>query len=336
MALFLQQGTSRDAEMLAKETGRLPYSRSSFERVPHHVGAILLEHHATIEDDLIQAFEPPAGAASVSAGIDRVSIPMEEPRDRPVGRPRKDAPKRPILREFRMGYCGSVTIHDKEGEALHTIRYGCMPQGDHEGLANTMANDIYHLVRAQPDLGVALLADGAPEMWELLEGEINRDTIGKDPQSLIDFWHVVEKLAPAAKVIYGDASAEKLAEWKSDLKKRSDAAASILGELEASGREHAIVDSKEPVHEAITYLRNHAERMNYAGARRKGLPIGSGNVEATCKTLVAVRMKRSGSRWKETTGEHVLRLRAWALSDRWNDAMERLLATQRTSVRRAG
>jgi hypothetical protein len=87
------------------------------------------------------------------------------------------------------------------------------------------------------------------------------------------------------------------------------------------------------VHKAITYRDNRRDRMRFARSVRLGLPIGSGNVEATCKTLIGIRMKRAGSRWKTETGEHILRLRALALSDRWDAALHKLHATRRTAVR---
>lgn len=129
IAHMVQQGTSREAAQSAELMGRLPYSRPSFERVAHVVGRLYLEHQANIEDELIQEMVIPKEAASLSVALDRVSLPMEEPISRPVGRPRRGAPKQPIARNFRMAYCGTLTLHDEKGNSLHTIRYGSCPRG---------------------------------------------------------------------------------------------------------------------------------------------------------------------------------------------------------------
>ena len=66
-------------ELSATAVGaRQPYSRTSFERVGHAVGALYRGASGHIEEALIEAYEVPPVARSVSVSIDRVSLPMEE------------------------------------------------------------------------------------------------------------------------------------------------------------------------------------------------------------------------------------------------------------------
>lgn len=334
MAHLLQQGTSREAEETADRVGRLPYSRCSFERVGHAVGQLYATKKTAIDDALIVALEIPANAQSVSFGIDRVSLPMEEPRARPVGRPRKDAPKRPVQRVYRMAYCTTVTFHDEAGAALHTIRQGAVPSIDPVELCDRLLADAVATLAQRPDLRVVLLSDGAPEMRNLLRTALDETTLGTTIYELLDFWHLLEKLGAATQVVYGDAHGkEVLARWRVDLLNRNAAPDDILTTLRACGRRHVRVGKNQPVHEAITYLENHRELLGYPGARRRGLPIGSGATEATCKTLFTTRMKRSGARWKEETARDVINLRALALSDRWDAALQLTVAPLRKAVR---
>ena len=338
MAHAVQQGTSREAKATAGEFGRLPYSRSSFERVAHLLGALTVADHEDIEDALIDAYDLPKEVRSISVSLDRVSVPMEEPRPRPVGRPRKGAPKKPVERNFRMAYCGTVTLHDETGAGLHTIRYGCMPQGDVLGLRNRLVADVATIASKRRGLKIQLLCDGAPEMWNLLEEAFTEERFGPIHR-LVDLYHLTEKLGAAAMVIGGSASsAATLSRWKMSLLNRQGAAKEIFEELIDSEKENVRVGNVRPVYDAITYLETHSEHadhMNYARARRLGLALGSGNVEATCKSLFEMRLKRCGSRWKDETGQHIVQLRALALSDRWGPAVELTLRPLRKAVRAA-
>ena len=293
------------------------------------MGTAVVTERADIEQALNEAQVVPAEVASIGVALDRSAMAFEEPRPRPRGRPKKSAPKRPIKRVFRMAWSGTVTFHDREGNVLQTHHYGREPAFGAE-LAETLASDVLTARQKHPGLPIVMLCDGAHELWNLLQPHFENVA---DVTETVDYWHVVQKLSAAAKVIATDA--EKLvARWKLALLNRVSAPEEILAELRASGAEDIAVGAGEPVHEAITYLENHGHRMRYRDNRRRGLPIGSGPVEANAKSLYTVRMTRPGARWKPDTADHVLQLRAHALSNRFVDAIAMALPKPR-AVRRA-
>jgi hypothetical protein len=331
MAHHVQAGTAREAEASAAESGRLVYSRCSFDRVTHAVGELYGDRNVDIDDALITAYDPPAETRSASVGLDRVSLPTIELLPRPPGRPKKDAPKQPLAVVWKMMWVATVTLHDKKGDALHTIRYGAMPDDGCGSLLQGAAGDINELLRKLPRLKVCLLSDGAHDLVAHLQTEVAA-RVECDVMQGVDFWHLIEKLGAASRLLEGDHD-RRIARWRLRLLNVENAALDILGELRASGREHVRIGEAEPVHDAITYIDNGHDNMNYAALRAAGLPIGSGNTEATCKTLVEVRMKRAGSRWNIDTARHIIQLRALATSDRWGEAMALTLRPLRKSVR---
>jgi hypothetical protein len=341
MAWECQRAPSREAEAASERWQRLPYSRCAFERVAHLVGEHYGQKREEIERMLVETMPIPDGAHALSVSMDRVSIPMEEPREEAQKRPeneterspKRKAPKRYVQRVFRMAYAATVTLHDANGKALHTLRYGRMPQGDIDGLCTALCDDVLALLRRCPNLLVVLLCDGAKELWNRLGAEFTDASIGRPVHRLVDLWHLLEKLGSAAKLLYGDEEGSKvLTKWRLMLLNEADAVEQILGALKASGKESARSGDSRPVHEAITYLENHRDDMRYKNARDLALPVGSGNVEATCKSLFEVRLKRPGCRWKTDSGAHIVDLRALALSDRFPQALSHALAPLRTAV----
>ena len=82
----------------------------------------------------------------------------------------------------------------------------------------------------------------------------------------------------------------------------------------------------------LAYFRTHRHKMRYAHTKAQHLPIGSGVVEAACKTLVTQRMKRSGMRWRHDGGQAILTFRSLVQSERFEHGWQLLAETYRASV----
>ena len=142
MAFMVQQGPVREAAQLARQLGVLPYSAASFHRVTQALGERYEAHQNTIEDALIARHVVPAHATGIAFSLDRTAGSFEVPRRRGRGRPkerrkrpRKRKARGPIARVWKMIYCACWTLHDKDGRAIETVRYGCMPDDDAEYVA---------------------------------------------------------------------------------------------------------------------------------------------------------------------------------------------------------
>ena len=82
------------------------------------------------------------------------------------------------------------------------------------------------------------------------------------------------------------------------------------------------LQAREEIRKAIAYLQINQDRMRYAEFRRQGLFVGSGVVEAGCKTIMGLRLKQSGMRWTVTGANAIIALRCRQLSGRWEEFWE--------------
>ena len=77
-------------------------------------------------------------------------------------------------------------------------------------------------------------------------------------------------------------------------------------------------ERSEALARELVFFRNNKDRMEYKRFRERGLPIGSGVIEAACKSVVKCRFCRSGMRWTRSGGQTILTLRALLKSERWD------------------
>jgi hypothetical protein len=71
------------------------------------------------------------------------------------------------------------------------------------------------------------------------------------------------------------------------------------------------------------YFANNANRMRYPEYRKQGLFVGSGVIEAGCKSVVGSRLKQSGMFWTVRGANAIIALRCCRINGRFEDYWER-------------
>ena len=326
MATMMASHSSSEAERMFSEIGVFCPSRSNLDRLPKQLSEHWEKHRVEWEEELRSGEVVPPGASSVAVALDGVLIPSrEDPSSGPAPGKRAQGP-----RNFREVACGTVSLHDEEGNRLQTIRYARAPEFNKLELKDQLTAELRSILDLRPDLKVVLLADGARDHWEFLEGLERHCLTENRVYQVLDFWHVCEHLKEALDLCYGERTPKSRSRFealKVILKEDEQGAAKVIRSL-VSLRTRIPSGRRKKLDTVIGFFRKHRPHMRYADAQRQNLPIGSGVVEASCKTLATQRLKNSGMRWSDRGAQAILTLRALRQSDqnRW-DRGWRLLAS---------
>ena len=202
-----------------------------------------------------------------------------------------------------------------------------MPEHGKKTLRQQLTTEALQTQEKQPALRRVLLADGAEPNWGILT-EVDQ-ACGPAPQpsvEIVDFYHACDHLKEGCDAAWGESTPRSKAEFerlKILLKEADDGADRVIHMLKyhrghTQGRQQKRLDTQ------LTYFRNQRPRMQYARYVQENLPIASGVMEASCKTLVTQRMKQSGMAWTRSGGQAILTLRSVIQSDRWQPAWELL------------
>lgn len=159
---------------------------------------------------------------------------------------------------------------------------------------------------------VVTLGDGAEWVKNIA------DTHFPGATHIIDLYHAKEHVSNLCKLLFGNNERRILqyrTRWWTYLDDGKVEKITHQAERKLTANQ-AI--TKEALKE-ISYLKKNKERMRYKDYRAEGLFVGSGVVEAGCKSVIGARMKRSGMEWTVRGANAVISLRCMIKSGRFED-----------------
>lgn len=292
-ALCVSDMTPKRAESFFKELGMMGPSRSSLDRLPKALNEHWESNRESYEERVRADERIPAEAVTVAVSLDGVLVPT---RGTDKAQKKAEMRRQGRLDKGPAGYrevgCGALSFYDAEGNRLLTRRMARMPEANKLTLKQQLRDELEHVRRQRPELVVVAVADGAADNWEYLS------TLQADHQ-IVDFYHAAEHLKRAVDVSMGRAGSvatlAKFERLRTTLAHDPSGADKVIAALKRL-RPPRRGDPRD-YRTGVTYFQKHRQRMKYAALEAENLPIGSGVVEGTCKSLASDRLKRAGMRW---------------------------------------
>jgi hypothetical protein len=277
---------------------------SQIRRVAQQVGGDL-------RDWSLQRNESRCGKVpTLYISYDGTGVPMRK--EEITGRKGKQPDGSSKSREVKLGCIFTSTKVDEEGNPQRnpestTYLASFDPAGEF-GLDILKEARLRGLGKAERSV---VIGDGAHWIWN--QAAINF------PRALqiLDYYHAREHLTDLASALYPDCVQrdKQVSDWIPwlDAGEIEQITKDAQGKKARSGKRRSVAIKE------INYFRNNAHRMRYATFKKDGLFIGSGVIEAGCKTVVGKRTKQSGMFWKVDGAQNILDIRCSVLSDTYDE-----------------
>lgn len=283
------------------------------ERVSHMVGRqIEIFHHAQAEAAMPDNVIPIKGVPLMYVSMDGTGVPVVKRET--ADRRGKDGGQAKT-REAKLGCIFTQTNLDKEGRPIRdeqsTSYIGAIETADDFSKRLYKEAKRRGMDRAKE---VCVIGDGALWIWNVADEQFHGAI------QIVDLYHAREHYWTVARGCF--KSKEEQSQWTEDRRLE-------LNDGNVESVIKAITDlatqpdyDKELCDREVGYFEKNKERMRYADFRKRGLFVGSGVMEAGCRTVVGQRLKQSGMHWTVKGANDIIALRCSLLSNRWENFWE--------------
>jgi len=321
MARAGSQSTFKDGRDDLRIYAGVEVSAKDVERVAERTGQEMDAWGEQERQDLLRpdsSPEPNKDIPVMYVSYDGTGVPMRP--EELIGVKGKHADGMAKTREAKLGCVFTQTTVDEEGYPIRdpetTSFVGAIETAEAFGWRMYGEAQRRGLARAQ---SVVVLGDGAEWVKNLAEMHFPRAV------AIIDLYHAREHVSNLCRLLFA-----------SDEKRMKTCRGRWWALLDGGRIELIVLQARRYLPEdpalkkaavaEIRYLDKNKERMRYTEFRTQGLFVGSGVVEAGCKTIIGQRLKQSGMEWSLRGANAIIALRCVMKSNRLEDYWESRVA----------